>query len=208
MKNLKLFMAAVVVAACACVAPKAQAAGLQFGVKAGLTVNSLKFNQELFDSNNRSGFTAGAMLQFSTPLGFGVDGSVMFTRRFAEVSYNDGGTVSTESMNRSYIEIPINLRWNLGLPGIGQFVTPYIATGPDFSFLCSKKNVDEAWKNHTVDIAWNIGLGVRLVKKVEIGASYGIGLTKAASGSESLYGGPLSFNGKNRFWTITAAYLF
>jgi len=55
-------------------------------------------------------------------------------------------------------------------------------------------------------VAWNFGFGVQLVKKVQLAASYGIGLTKSASGEDSLYVSGLS--SKNRFWTVTAAYMF
>lgn len=207
MKNLKLFCVAVVVAVCACMAPSAQAVGpFKFGIKAGMTVNSLKFNKSLLDADNRSGFTVGGMVQFGTPLGFGVDGSVMFTRRSSEWPVSNGKEEYITNFNRNYIEIPINLRWNFTIPVISRIVTPYLATGPDFSFLCSKKNFNDAVKSRTVDVAWNFGFGLQFVKHVEIGASYGLGITKSASGDESLYGGP--FNGKNRFWTVTAAYLF
>ena len=63
-----------------------------------------------------------------------------------------------------------------------------------------------AWENKTFDFAWNFGFGIRLVDRVEIGATYGLGITNATK-SDALYGGNLT-DGKNRVWTVTAAYLF
>ncbi|MDE5633529.1 MAG: hypothetical protein K2I51_02545, partial [Muribaculaceae bacterium] len=68
------------------------------------------------------------------------------------------------------------------------------------------QNVNNAWNQMKFDVAWNFVFGVQIVKKVQLAASYGIGLTKSASGEDALYGSGL--NSKNRFWTVTAAYMF
>lgn len=191
----------------------AQAGGpLRFGIKAGATVNSLKFNSDLLSSSNRCGFTAGLNAQFSAPIiGVGVDASVMYTRRQASVTTVQEdwvagpgayqAVVTSSNVHSDYIEIPVLFRWNIGLPGVGKIVTPYLATGPDFSFLMSKKNAENALANKTFDFAWDFGLGLRLVDHLELGAFYGLGISNAASGDQSLHG-------KNRFWTVTAAWLF
>jgi hypothetical protein len=44
------------------------------------------------------------------------------------------------------------------------------------------------------------------VNKVQVHASYGFGLSKATSTDDSLYS--KIGDSKNRFWTISAAYLF
>ena len=150
------------------------------------------------------------MMKFSTPLGFGVDASLMFTRRsaraIAEYDLKEAGH-NDVTVSRSYIEIPVNLRWNLGLPLVGKFVTPYVATGPDFSFLVSSQNVKNAWDNRKFDFAWTFGFGLTIINKLEIGAAYGLGLSNSASGDSSLYG-PIGVDAKNRFWNVTAAWLF
>lgn len=193
------------------VAPSAVAATpVTFGLKGGVTINSLKFNEDAFAADNRSGYTLGGMMKFSTPLGFGFDASLMFTRRSARAIANydlkDAGH-NDVTVSRSYIEIPVNLRWNLGLPLIGKFVTPYVATGPDFSFLVSDRNVKNAWNNRKFDFAWTFGFGLTIVNKLELGAAYGLGLSNSASGEASLYG-PVGVDAKNRFWNVTAAWLF
>jgi hypothetical protein len=187
----------------------AQASGLKFGVKAGVTVNDLKFNSELFDASNRCGYTAGLMTKFTAPvLNIGFDASVMFTHRsFNITDGTEDAELEQTTLNKNYIEIPINFRWDISLPVLGSYVTPFLTTGPDLSFLVSKENTENAWKNKTFDFAWNFGVGLMFVNKVQVHASYGIGLNNAASSDDSLYG-KFSLNGKNRFWTVTAAYLF
>ena len=197
MKKIKNVIAAVALFASVFVAgvQSAQAFGpFRFGVKAGVAINELKFNEDAFSASNRAGFTGGITAQFVAPIiNIGVDGSVMYVHR-------------QNRTNADYIEVPINFRWNIGLPLVGKFITPYLATGPDFSFLLSKKNMKNAWENKTFDFAWNFGFGIRLVDRVEIGATYGLGITNATK-SDALYGGNLT-DGKNRVWTVTAAYLF
>ncbi len=215
MKIKRILSAMLLAVSFMAVSFNANAAGpLKFGIKGGVTVNDLKFNEDIFKTDNRCGFTVGLMTKFTAPIiNIGFDASVMYTHRVSKV---DGFTTLTPdgqqevfdgSIKSDYIEIPINFRWDIGLPVIGKFVSPFLTTGPDFSFLVSKQNVDNAWKKHTFDFAWNFGFGLMFVNKVQLHASYGLGLNNAASADSALYGNNLG-DGKNRFWTVTAAYLF
>lgn len=208
--KINKILSALFVAAIVAMSFNAKAAGpLKFGIKGGVTVNDLKFNEDIFKADNRCGYTIGLMTKFTAPIiNIGFDASVMFTHRVTKV---DGLTVIGTDMSQQevydgsiksdYIEIPINFRWDIGLPVIGKFVSPFLTTGPDFSFLVSKQNVSNAWNKHTFDFAWNFGFGLMFVNKVQLHASYGLGLNNAASSDSALYG-------KNRFWSVTAAYLF
>lgn len=212
MKINKILSTILVAVACYASSFNANAAGpLKFGVKAGVTVNDFKFNEDLFKADNRCGYTAGLMTKFTVPvLGLGFDASVMFTHRESKVNVNASAVTEVyqgKTVKSDYIEIPVNFRWDIGLPIVGKFVSPFLTTGPDFSFLVSKQNADNAWKKHTFDFAWNFGFGLMFVNKVQVHASYGLGLNNAASSDSALYGSNLG-DGKNRFWTITAAYLF
>lgn len=211
MKKIKVALVSAIMLCAALVAgvQSASAGGpLRFGVKAGVNVNEMKFNESAFDASNRSGFTGGVTLQFVAPiLNIGVDASVMYTHRQNRIYFTEDGETEGITSNSDYIEIPVNFRWNISVPLISKVVTPYLFTGPDFSFLMSNKNVKNAWNNRTFDLGWNFGLGLRFVDHLEIGASYGLGITNSASADNALYGKNLA-DGKNRFWTITAAWLF
>lgn len=211
MKKIKAALVSAIMLCAALVAgvQSASAGGpLRFGVKAGVNVNEMKFNESAFDASSRSGFTGGVTLQFVAPiLNIGVDASVMYTHRQNRIYFTEDGETEGITSNSDYIEIPVNFRWNISVPLISKVVTPYLFTGPDFSFLMSNKNVKNAWNNRTFDLGWNFGLGLRFVDHLEIGASYGLGITNSASADNALYGKNLA-DGKNRFWTITAAWLF
>lgn len=177
-------------------------AQFHLGLKAGINTSELHFNEKTFDGSNRTGYNIGAMLEFSVPLtGLGVDASLMYVRRNAEFMSSTGSALKN---NRDYIDIPINLKWKLGLPVIGRVVTPYLATGPSFAFLTSRRAFEDAYQNKKFDTSWNFGFGVELCHKVQVGASYGLGLTKALKSVGAT--GTSNIEGKNRYWTITATY--
>lgn len=201
MRALKCIIAAAVVAvAMLAGAPSAQAQ-FRFGPKVGLNVNKLHFNGSTIDSDNRAGFTAGLMAEFTAPIiGVGMDASVMYVRRSARWAQ------AQQIDKRDYIEIPLNLKWKMNIPVINAVARPYLTTGPSFAFLTSRKSFQE-FRNKKTDVAWNFGFGVELLRHLQVGASYGLGLTKALEEVNAI-NGAAGIEGKNRYWTVTAAYLF
>lgn len=197
MKNLRHLIVVAVLAIACSIGAQAQ---FRFGVKAGMAINKLSFDESVFDAQNRGGFTGGVMAEFTVPvLNLGFDASVLYAQRSVKISDVSGVSVTDK---RSYIDIPVNFKWKMALFGIGNIVAPFITTGPDFSFLCSEQGFNDAWESKKFDIAWNVGAGLQLLNKVQVAASYGFGLTNSASSSLT------GFEGKNRSWTVTLAYLF
>lgn len=181
-------------------------ADFRIGPRVGITVNDMKFSKDLFDGENRTGFTGGIQCEFTVPvINIGFDASVMYVRRDTRfIEENDPrGEVK---MSKDWIEIPINFKYKIGLPVIGKILTPYIFTGPSFSFLTSSRAISEAWNSKKFDVAWNFGAGLQLFTHLQVGASYGLGMTKVAESVVGAQGADIS--GKSRFWTVTAAWLF
>ena len=178
-------------------------AQFKFGPRLGVAVNSLHFNESIADKDNLAGFTGGLQLEFTVPLiGIGGDISALYVHR--STSWMEDKKITS---NSDYIDIPLNLKYKLNIIGIGKIVKPYVFTGPSFSFLCSKKIINDL-KKKSCDIAWNFGFGLELIDHLQLGASYGLGLTSAL---EFIGTGPANaphIEGKNRYWTITAAWLF
>lgn len=170
-------------------------AGLRFGVKLGTNVNHLSTNiKSNFDKNNRAGFTGGVLAEYMTPLlGLGFDLGVQY-------AYLNTGIEN----NKNFIQIPLNLKYKFSLPVVGSFLSPYIFTGPSFDFKLDKSTVT-SMKTKTFQSVWNLGLGLELVKHLQIGASYGFGMNTIAKiaipGAE-----PVKYH--NGYWTIAAAWLF
>lgn len=195
MKRLLL----ILVVAFATISASAQ---LRFGIQTGMNVSEFHFDSSIFNSNNRVGFNIGALLEFSAPAtGVGFDAGIRYVRRNSHWEEEN----KSYSDNRDYLEVPLNFKWRVNIPVINNVFRPFLSTGPSFSFLTSRK-LSETYRNKRFDTAWNFGFGVELFKKVQVGATYGLGLTKAmkAVGATS----SANIHGKNRYWTVTAAYLF
>lgn len=212
MKLIKSVTSVVVLAIVMLLSATSANAQLKFGLKAGAAINDLKFSEDVFSKENRAGFTGGIMLEFTVPvIGLGFDASAMYVHRSVNAeNTEDFGSLTEEEkdgLGRDYIDIPINLKYKLNLPGVGSVIKPFVTTGPSFAFLVSKKAISDALKNKTCDIAWNFGFGIELFSKVQVAASYGLGLTNTLE-YVNLTGNKETIEGKNRYWTVTAAYLF
>ena len=176
-------------------------AQFRFGIKAGVALNSLHFSSDYLEnlnSDNRAGFTGGLMAEYTLPvIGLGLDASLMYVHRSAEEAVDtDDAEGEVSFAKRDYIEIPINVKYKFSIPAISNIVAPYVFTGPSIAFLVSDSK--DIYKK--CDFAWNVGAGVELVRHLQVSASYGFGITKLVAERDA--------NVKNRYWTLTAAYLF
>lgn len=183
-------------------------AQFKFGPRVGINVNSMHFDESVFKSDNRTGFTAGLEAEFTVPvLGLGFDASLMYVRRNLDFEQNK----QQSDKHCDYLEIPINLKWKFGLPVVSKFLKPYVFTGPSFAFLTSKRAITEAYKSKAVDTSWNVGVGIEFINHLQVSAHYGFGLNKAMEyipGASSAGIEATPIDGKTHCWTITAAWLF
>lgn len=181
---------------------------VKWGPKVGVLSTDLSVDNDLFSTKNGTGFTAGLTVEAMLPVaGLGIDGSIMYGRYAADFAYDD----ECQSIDRDYLDIPINLKWKIGVSAIGRFVTPYIFTGPSLSFLCSKKYMFyNLVKCSAVRANWNVGVGVEAFKHVQVAFTYGIALNKTLENIVDQYEGVRfpQFEGKENYWAIRAAYLF
>lgn len=186
-------------------------AEFRFGIKAGLNLNDLDLSKlsENFTKDNSCGYTVGIMTEFQVPLiGLGFDISAMYTRMNSEMNELYGpSSVAPQAIgtvnNKNFLEIPVNLKYKISLPGVGKIVAPFIFTGPAFAFKLDKDTV-ESLKTKTCQVAWNVGLGLQLVKHLQIAGSYGFGINNIAKDWVKA----TDLDVKNNYWTITAAWLF
>lgn len=176
-------------------------AQVRFGLRGGITLGEMRFDRDVIDSNNRLGYTAGALLDINIPVvGLGAEVSAMYAHR------NDRLTDGSTYFKRHYIEIPVYARYRLGLPKLERYFAPYVFTGPSFSVLFSEDKLDNC-KNSKTYLSWDVGAGFDLFKHLRLSASYDIGISKAMSYIDHEYTGG-RIHGKDRHWTISAALLF
>lgn len=195
----KKLLSLALLAGTASTAPLA-AQSVKFGIVGGLNLSKLSFskNADNLSSDNRYGWYIGPKVNVSLPLGFGIDVAAEYSQR--RLNLDDD-----MSDNFKSIEIPVNVRYNIGL---GSLASVYVATGPQFGFNVgntkwSFDGIGDAFKMEKMNTSWNVGAGVRVLSHVELGVSYNIALSKYAK----RYGNE-DYSFKANTFQVQAAYLF
>lgn len=200
-------------------------AQLSWGVEGGFDLNKLDLSSDLsgLSANNRAGFFIGPKVKFTVPLiGVGVDGAILYNNKGA--SFDVDGTTETKSLH--YINVPINLRYQIGL---GSLAAVYVATGPQWNWNIGDKSWDLGDVANTAlntvgnlestfessSLSWNIGVGAMLFTHLQIGVTYNIPITKSGGIMETVINNAtqqvmdtITGDTKNNTWQIRAAYYF
>jgi opacity protein-like surface antigen len=165
---MKKFFTLVVLLATMAVAAQAQ---VQFGVKGGLNLTNMKFDESVADKSNQAGFFIGPTVKFTLPVvGLGIDAAALYDQRSAKVD--------DETLKQQSIQIPVNLRYGIGL---GSTASVYIFAGPQFGFAIGDKvteiaNDAFAWRLKDSNLSANVGLGLMLMNHLQVSANYNIAL--------------------------------
>lgn len=211
----KFFTAAIVAASMLFAASSAQAQ-VKFGLKGGLNVTNMSLNSEVFDADNQTGFFIGPTVKFTLPIvGLGIDASALYDQRDAKVKVEDDGESVESKIKNQSINIPINLRYGVGL---GSTASLFLFAGPQFGFNVGDKNQslfkDAAqWRLKSSTFSVNVGLGAMLLSHLQISANYNIacGKTGETTVSEALGTTAqevFSKRGRANAWQIGLAYYF
>lgn len=205
----KLFTLIVLVAATYFAVPAN--AQLKFGIKGGLNITDMSLSDDVFETSNRTGFFIGPTIKFTLPIvGLGIDASALYDQREGEVNVEaDDNTLVSTRLKQKSINIPINLRYDIGL---GSLAAVYLAAGPQFGFNVGDKNQSlykdvAEWRLNTSNFSVNVGAGVMLLGHLQVGANYNIvcgktGEITVLDGAESV------LRGRSNTWQISAAYYF
>lgn len=184
-------------------------AQLKFGLKGGLNVTNMSFSSDVIDKSNQTGFFIGPTVKFTLPLvGLGIDAAALFDQRNAKA----GAEGDEVTLKQRSINIPINLRYNIGL---GSMAGIYLAAGPQFGFNIGDKTF--SWDNVTnydmsdSNFSINVGAGVSLIQHLEIGFTYNIACGK--TGEVNVWDAATSTwnqfsKGRASAWQVSAAYYF
>ena len=214
MRNLKKIC--LIVVALFAMAGTASAGIVNFGVKAGMNVNKIRFNKDVLTDlePTSTGWEAGVMAEFNIPvISLCFDASLMYARmNNAQPDIVIGATNQTTLLDggkvygKNFLEVPVNIKYKFQIPVVANIVKPYIFTGPSFAFKLDDKVLDYM-KTHTCQVAWNVGLGVELINHLQIGASYGFGVNNILDYTD-LDINTEKIKANNNYWTVTAAWLF
>ncbi len=190
-------------------------AQIKFGLKGGLNVTDMSLSKEVFNADNQAGFFIGPTVKFSLPLiGLGIDAAALYDQRQAKVKGEVGYeqiTIEERSLDSKYINIPINLRYGIGL---GSVASLNFFAGPQFGFNVGKKHqelVDDAtWNLKSSAFSVNVGAGVTIASHFELYANYNIacGRTGDVTFSDTVDKVFSKERGRANAWQIGLAYYF
>ena len=211
----KIFTAAIVAATMLFSTSSAQAQ-VKFGLKGGLNVTNMSLNSEVFDADNQTGFFIGPTVKFTLPIvGLGIDASALYDQRDAKITVEDNGASVESKIKNQSINIPINLRYGVGL---GSTASVYLFAGPQFGFNVGDKNQSlfkdmGEWRLKSSTFSVNVGLGAMLLSHLQISANYNIACGKTGEITVSSALGELAQSaakkrGRANAWQIGLAYYF
>ena len=211
----KIFTAAIVAATMLFTTSSAQAQ-VKFGLKGGLNVTNMSLNSEVFDADNQTGFFIGPTVKFTLPIvGLGIDASALYDQRDAKITVEDNGASVESKIKNQSINIPINLRYGVGL---GSTASVYLFAGPQFGFNVGDKNQSlfkdmGEWRLKSSTFSVNVGLGAMLLSHLQISANYNIACGKTGETTVSSALGELAQSaakkrGRANAWQIGLAYYF
>lgn len=186
-------------------------ADAKFGIgpKIGTSISKLNLSgdnwKDNFKTGNRAGFTAGLTGEYIAPaVGLGADISLMYNYQSSEVEMGD----TKETVKGHFFEIPLHLKYKISIPAAEKIVAPYIYTGPNVAFKVGGD--DNYFKTKKTQWGWDLGLGLELVKHLQIGAGYTFGMNNIANKTKLSDKVDITDNikVKNNYWTVTAAWMF
>lgn len=214
---MKKWITLFTVTVCLAMAMPAKAQ-IKFGVKGGLNLASASLS-DAWDAkgnaDNYTGFFIGPMVDITIPIiGLGVDGALMYSQKGAKISFDDLGSTTFKQQG---IEIPVNLKYSIGL---GSSASIYFAAGPSFYF--NIKSDDDFTFNSVAgsldydksEVSLNLGAGVKLLRHLQLGVNYNMGLTDSAkakidsSKSSDIWDAINGESYKSKMWQVSVAYLF
>lgn len=132
----KFFSVFMIAVCCMALAMPAQAQLIKFGVKGGVNLSKLKFEGM---KDNSTGFFFGPMAEITIPvIGLGVDGALLYSQK--------GDKMEGLDMKQSGLDIPVNLKYSIGL---GSMLGIYVAAGrtsSSTSRVIRILKMEESWK--------------------------------------------------------------
>ncbi|WP_431241390.1 porin family protein [Flavobacterium sp. P21] len=201
-----------------CATVTAQTEKVKLGVKAGLNISSLTFDESEIDSSSKSGFTVGLMGEIPLTENFSVQPELLYSQQGMKFSYADADVQnshykSTVSLN--YINIPVMLKYYVakGLslqagPQVGILLKAKNEYQDNFLGYENYENLNLKDYSNGVDASVNFGLGYQFKDRFYVDARYNMSYTNVFKDATSNTNYIINSNMKNRVFQVTFGYFF
>jgi hypothetical protein len=186
--------------------------GASFGFKGGVNFSNL-YTEDVDDNNVLTSFNAGIFVTMPITEFLAIQPEVLYSRKGAELVYDNAFATGTAKFKLNYIEVPVLLKINL-TENFNVHAGPYFAylIDADVTNESSSGNFDfeENLSNddfNKFDYGLSAGLGFDF-DSFGIGARYNYGLSKVGKERDFLGTNYTFPDGKNSNLSIYAAFKF
>ena len=201
-----------------CATITAQTEKVKIGVKAGLNIASLTFDENELESSQKTGFTAGIMAEIPLAKNFSVQPEVLYSQQGMKFSYSDIDVANSSyksTITLNYLNIPVMLKYYV-LKGLS------VQAGPQIGILLKSNNKYQdnflGYDNHenynlsdytnAFDTSVNLGLGYQFKDKFYVDLRYNIAYSDVFKEANSNGNYVINSDMRNRVFQITIGYFF
>ena len=186
-------------------------AQFHWGLRAGADFSKFPTTADQFKSDYYTGFHVGPTVEMKLPLRFSLDASLLFSQKNVGITSMEKTEVK-DILKTNYFVVPVNAKFDLvSLPGADVMVI----AGPQFNFKLSNNLEDLTNLNNLreteakkASVGVNVGLGVRVLKMLQISALYNATLSDDYKFTSLNQTTQDVFNAKTNSFVIQAAVLF
>lgn len=186
-------------------------AQFHWGLRAGADFSKFPTTADQFKSDYYTGFHVGPTVEMKLPLRFSLDASLLFSQKNVGITSMEKTEVK-DILKTNYFVVPVNAKFDLvSLPGADVMVI----AGPQFNFMLNN-NLEDLKDLNTLreteakkaSVGVNVGLGVRVLKMLQISALYNATLSDDYKFTSLNQTTQDVFNAKTNSFVIQAAVLF
>ena len=172
-----------------CTAPHLRAQ-FRYGLEMGVNFNRISFDKAVIDSRERQGFFFGPKIKATIPgFGLGFDAALIYSQKYYSIidDLSDEKRQTFETDKMSFIQTPVNVRWDMGFHGWGI----YLAIGPQWTWYIGQGSWNDSetfaanFKHSALGL--NLGGGLWLFDHMNLGFSYTIPMSKNGNYSSEIY---------------------
>ncbi len=186
-------------------------AQFHWGVRAGADFSKFPTTADQFKSDYYTGFHVGPTVEMKLPLRFSLDASLLFSQKNVGITSMEKTEVK-DILKTNYFVVPVNAKFDLvSLPGADVMVI----AGPQFNFMLNNNLGDLKDLNNLreteakkASVGVNVGLGVRVLKMLQISALYNATLSDDYKFTSLNQTTKDVFNAKTNSFVIQVAVLF
>lgn len=180
----------------------------RWGITAGANINEVHFKQhDIVPCERAWGPQLGVTGEMNfSGIGFGVEGSALYTLKQGKVNYGDRTMWSSigagnETVAMHYLDVPLHLKFKYRrLSGLESTLMPMVYVGPQFSFLLNG-NHKELNSYSPVSVYLDMGAGVELFERWQLRGGYNFSV------GQTFHTKLLDDNvAKNRTWYFSLTY--